>query len=248
MAKKQATDRWMAAFLDGRLPEMFDWNLPKITLDGCLAVIRELAETGDRPVNMKLAVWAGVTSINTKLAYNGNAVRALARYVDSNLPDSFDALKQALAGTSFGMVGLHYKAIQAAERLEQEGKLPAVPQDSWTVAQWMDWRRQTVKLYGVDYKVASFIGLLCCPETCPLVPVDRWVMRRLGLGYDAPKSQAQYFEAERMVIAERDAAGHSNLPAGAWHWYKWSEARQAANAEPASEYPESHASLSPRWY
>lgn len=235
---------------------VWDWNRPLITIEGCLEVARELAETGDRPLNFKLACWAGITSINTKLAWNGRAVRRLARYVHDSLPDDFDGVAAIFRGTSFGMLGTHYDGIKGIERLAAEGKLPAVSQDSWTHDRWIAWRDEMVKLPGVGYKVASMIGLVCCPLTCPLVPVDMWVMRRLGLpGDKSPGNKGPYEAVERMVIAERDAAGYSHLPACVWHWYKWSQARQACvdartgkSYETPAERPESHADLSPRDY
>lgn len=252
LTSKEIEARWQAAFKAGTMGDMFDWSLPAITLDGCMEVIQELANTGDKSNNMKLACWAGVTSINTKLVYNGNATRLLSRFVDSALP-GYDELKALFKseGTKFGCMPSVYESMKEIETRYADKTLPEMPQATWTFAQWDTWRDEMVKLPGISYKVASFIGLLLHPLTCPLVPVDRWVMRRLNKSHGSvPQGKLAYTKVEDIVRDERDKAGHDNLPLGAWHWYKWSQARQAAgpNIEVASVKPESHSNLSPRWY
>lgn len=252
MAKQSKQDLlWQADWRAGTMQRRFDYKRATITIDGCMATIHELADTGNQQPSMLLAIWAGLTSINTKLTANGNATRLLVRFLDADSLPAYDDLKLLFkqAGTGFGCLPQVHEWLVASHALAKAGKLPEMPHDGWSVEQWQAWRDEMHKLPGVGWKVASFIGLLLCPLTCPLVPVDRWVMRRLNQGHgDVPTARAKYLRIEAMVIAERDAAGYSHLPAGTWHWFTWSRARQAAGAETASERPESHAALSPRDY
>lgn len=242
---------WQAAYRNGTMAQLFNWQRASITLDGCMATIHDLADTGERPNSLLLACWAGLTSINTKLEYNGNATRVMARFVDADQLPTYDGLKKLFkqANTKFGCMPAIYAAMVAIHDLHKAGKLPETPRDSWTLEQWQAWRDEMHELPGVGWKVASFIGLLLCPLTCPLVPVDRWVMRWTGQGHgDVPQARARYLAVENLVRQHRDADGHSNLPLGVYHWFKWSQARQAASAETPAERPESHNLLSPRDY
>ena len=227
----------------------FDRAKPEITLDGCLEVIHNLAQAGARNVHPLLACWAGVMSIQQELAKNGKAVRILSRLLDEGLPEDYDAVHEILKPARVAFLSTHFNGLVGIQQAYREGRLPEMPEDDWTIEQWEAWREDMTKLPGVGRKVASFIGLLVCPETCPLVPVDRWVMRRFGFAEDAsPKSKVAYEFVEGLVREERDRNGHASLPLGAWHWFKWSEARQAAGAETPRERPECHCALSPRDY
>lgn len=228
-------------------------HTPLITLEGCLEVIRELDEAGSKTPSVKLALWGAALSPSKELASNGLQARKLALYVENRLPDgsTYEAREQfrewLQQGTGGGIMRDHIIAIFAIEQAELEGKLPEMPQADWSLSRWLAWRNEACKIRGIAEKTASFAGLLLQPMHCPLVPVDRWVMRRLGYDHDTP-TKKEYPVVCNQVAEERDRDGHGSLPLGAWHWYKWSEFRQAVGAETLSERPESHRNLSPKWY
>lgn len=220
-----------------------------ITLDGCWQTISELAQAGSKPASVKLALWAAILSIQTKLEPNGKQTRVMAPFVHAPLPANRKELTAWLcSGTGSGVMPNQITGLYAVEQLERDGRLPAMPQPDWTLERWQAWASEVEKIFSLGRKTARFAGLLLAPLTCPLLPVDMWVMIRLGYDHDAPTSTKEYRAVEQQVIAERDRNGHSDMPLGAWHWFKWSEIRQECGAETVSERPESHALLSPCWY
>lgn len=219
-----------------------------ITLTGCLEVIRELAETGEQEPSVKLALFAAALSPQKKLALNGKQTRVMAAFVHDKLP-SRDKLRAWLTGKGKGYVtDNQLDSLYAIEAAEQSGTLPDCPQDDWSLEDWQAWAADCERLHGIGQKTARFAGLLLRPLSCPLCPVDTWVMTRLGYDHDTPRNRTEYLDIERLVLEERDRNGHSDLPLGAWHWFKWSEIRQECGAEKLSERPESHKDLSPAWY
>ena len=218
-----------------------------LNLDATLIVARSLKVPG-KQASVKFACWSAVLSPQKRLSWNCLQAQALLPYVDRPLPQSPERVLAILrAGHPFCTRKLaeYVLAIEAAERRGELDELAVMPT---TRAGWLVWRQAVKRLPGMGWKTASFAALLLWPDTCPLIPVDTHVCNRLGLSALKGKlgNYKVYRYIERLVWREWFTSGrrHECSPAE-WHWYKWSEWRQATGDEPVSDWPESHAGLSP---
>jgi hypothetical protein len=218
-----------------------------LSLANTQATADELYQPGAIP-SIKLAFWGAALSPQKKLSWNIAQVRALLPYVSHPLPQDVNAVWHILrAGHAF-ISRQQAKSILGIERAEREGLLADLAKMPTTYAGWLQWRLAAVKLPGISYKTASFAALLLWPNECPLIPVDSHVCARLGVKelYKSIGNYKVYRWIERQVLHEWHKSGHRHdCSPAVWHWYKWSEWRQATGDEPITDFPESHAGLSP---
>lgn len=200
----------------------------------------ELAETGGKPRNVKLAIWAGILSANNGLERNGRQVRLVARFAETQANEQ--QLRAALRREGY-ITGQQINGMLEAQALYHAGKLDWLLDmpDSWQA--WVAWRDKLAKLYSVGYKVASFIALLLYPLDCPFAIIDRHVIRRLNIR--GPRSgklvaalKEKSYKAWEQKIAAEAAQASCEYPLGIWHWYTWEQQRN-----PQATSAESHAAL-----
>ena len=217
----------------------------------------KLAGSEGQP-NLKFALQIAALSPQKSVRQNACAAEVLARYVESGLPESRESLRRELARNGSGMVyGTMIDACYWAELMDRTGLLDPykrVPQGYEAWVSWRDGLRELLRGHGFGYKVISFAGLIYAPLECELVPVDRHVLARLGITSrtgrplsSSPQSRHMYLTIERMVRAERDAAGKSGVPLGLWHWLRWEQWRESTGASRAwGDGLDEHAKLSCR--
>lgn len=215
-----------------------------------LAAVQRAADELYRPgyvPSVKFALWAACLSPQKRLTWNTKQAEALRPYVDRPLPqDPARVLDILRAGHPFA-TSAQARYVLAIEQAEREGVLDDLEQQPTTYAGWLLWRHAATKLPGISWKTASFAALLLWPNECPLIPVDTHVCDRLGLkGLKAALGSYKVYRwVERQVLHEWYPHRAECPSPAVWHWYKWSEWRQATGDEPVSDQPESHAGLSP---
>lgn len=231
-----------------------------VTLDNVILGANDLA-SGGRRASVKFALWIAACSANQGLEENGRMARVLAQYVRGGLPDR-ETLTAELLAVKCNLYGTMLDAIYHAEMLEQAGELRAYGVRPRTRAGWLAWRDRLHALYhdqsgahGMAWKTISFAALILWPTACELVPVDRFVMARLGettktgKPKGSPQVRATYLKIEGYVRSERDALGFGLVPLGLWHWLTWEQWRQQVGASLGmGGQAQSHAALSCRAY
>ena len=219
-----------------------------LNLEHTLNTARRLYGDGSARPSVKYALWCAVLSPQKRLSWNVKQAETLLPYVDRPLPQSAERVLDILrAGHPFCTRKLaeYVLAIEAAERRGELDELAVMPT---THTGWLVWRQAVKRLPGLGWKTASFAALLLWPCECPLIPVDTHVCDRLGLSAlkGALGNYKVYRYVERLVLSEWCQSGHRHeVSPAVWHWYKWSEWRQATGDEPVSDWPESHDGLSP---
>jgi hypothetical protein len=199
--------------------------------------------------SLKYALWAVSLSPQKKLAWNRMQAKALLPYVYKPLPQDVNAVWEILrAGHPF-VSRNNARYILKIEQAERDGRLADLVNMPTTYHDWLAWRLAVVGLHaGISYKAASFVALLFWPLDCPLIPVDIHVCTRLGLPramyLASSRNYKVYRLIEKMVLHEwyRSGYRHAISPA-IWHWFKWSEWRQATGDEPVSDRAETHEGL-----
>jgi hypothetical protein len=201
--------------------------------------------------NLKYALWAASLSPQKRLSYNILQAEALLPYIDRPLPQNNEAVFNLIRSAHPFVSHSNAKYILAIEAAERDGRLDELSHMPTTYHDWLAWRLAVVSQFkGISFKAASFVALLMWPLDCPLIPVDSHVVARLGLPKSmylaSSKSYKVYRLIEKMVLHEWYKSGYRHLVSPAvWHWYKWSEWRQATGDEPISDECESHCGLSP---
>lgn len=219
------------------------------TLDGAWAAARELRDVnGGRP-DIKLALWAAALSASRSLDVNADLYQPLR--TGAPLPQDPAAVLSLLkAGHGF-VCANDARHILYAEWADREGLLDPYRECPGTLAEWRAWRQGLYEIlagHGWNLKTISFAGLLMWPTRCPLVPVDRHVMARLGhtaREYKRLSKCPKLYQAIEQEVAEEWLAAGQPRTLGVWHWYKWSEYRQGKRRETPGDAVESHARLSP---
>lgn len=218
--------------------------------------------------SVKLAIAAAILSANNRLDRNGWQVCALRAYMqthDGRLPSNVETIKRITRDAGYEASGPHCDALIELEQRAQAGELVELAHKPTTALEWLLWRQAATTFRGLGWKTASFAALLLWPFSCPLVPVDRHVVKRLAamgklskfgmtadevyhkLGGSTTRAYKTYRCVERLVGNEKLRNGYQGSTA-LWHWYKWSEWRQIIQAEITSDDCESHVNMSAYWY
>lgn len=221
-----------------------------LTLASTQDVAQELYTPG-HTASLKYALWGASLSPQKKLSANIKQAQTLLPYVNKPLPQDVDAVYEIIrAGHPFCSRN-NAKYILKIEAAERDGLLAELSVMPTSLHDWLTWRQAIVGLRaGLSFKATSFVALLMWPDKCPLIPVDSHVCSRLGLSkavYLAiSKNYKLYRWVEKQVLHEWYTSGHrTECSPAEWHWFKWSEWRQATGDEPVNDRPETHNGLSP---
>jgi hypothetical protein len=220
-----------------------------LTLTSTQEVAQELYQPG-RVASLKYALWAASLSPQKRLGWNIAQARTLLPYLDKPLPQDVEKVWAILrAGHPF-VSRNNARAILKIEQAERDGRRAELARMPTSYHDWLAWRLAIVGMHaGLSYKAASFVALLMWPDQCPLIPVDSHVCARLGvksLYVASSRNYKVYRWIERQVLREWYRSGHrQEVSPAVWHWFKWSEWRQATGDEPVNDRPESHNGLSP---
>lgn len=237
-------------------------------IDCAISMVHAGGQDNHLVPNVKFALAAAILSANNRLDRNGWQMHALRQYAMSHngqFPLSSETVKRITRDAGYEASAQHAAFIPALERMAQAGELVELAHKPTTALEWLLWRQAAETVKGIGHKTASFAALLMWPFDCPLVPVDRHVVARLGytgrlvhfnatadeiyraLGGSTGRAYRTYRRVERLVGNEKVLSG-VKVSTGVWHWYKWSEWRQATHAETVGPMAESHDLLSPYWY
>lgn len=215
-----------------------------ITLEMVAEAATELIE-GNQPPCLLYALWAGILSPQKPLGMNARQAHALRRYVKRGLPtDDPERLIHLIRkrGGDGWVYRAHAEAIINADYLYRSGQISHLERMPSSLREWIRWRHEMVRIPGVSWKVASFIGFIMWPFHCPFVPVDSHVASRLGelplyragkLSRKSRPGYRTYRSLERRVYAEWRAAGRL-APIGLHHWYEWELERNPEGTEVGS--------------
>ena len=199
--------------------------------------------------SLKYALWGASLSPQKKLEINIKQAQTLLPYLHSPLPQDVEKVFEIVRTAHQFCSRNNAKYILKIEQLEREGLLTDLSVMPTSYHDWLAWREAIVALCpGVSYKATSFVALLMWPDKCPLVPVDSHVCARLGLKHllQSASSYKVYRWIEKQVLHEWHTSGHRHdYSPAVWHWFKWSEWRQATGDEPVNDRPETHNGLSP---
>lgn len=220
-----------------------------LTLASAEHAARDLYQPG-MAASLKYALWAASLSPQKRLSFNIRQARALLPYLNRPLPQDLEAVYQILRAAHPFVSHNNARYILKIEAAERDGRLEDLARMPTTYHDWLHWRLAIVGLRaGLSYKAASFVALLMWPEQCPLIPVDSHVCARLGvkdLYIASSRSYKVYRWIEKQVLHEWYHSGHRHdVSPAVWHWYKWSQWRQATGDEAISDQAESHVGLSP---
>lgn len=236
-----------------------DYSRALVTLDGTRqAASMMLAYRNHQGrASLRLAVWGAIVTPQTELGLSARMLHALRPWAMGGLPSDDNDAIETVACAMFDAIGtdnmcrLFAGRIVKASRQIETGKfdrLLDMPAQG-DMAAWQAWRDLARKLSGIERKTASMVAMVLWPFESMLVPVDTHVCGRLGRddAYAHLASKRTYNAIESMVVAEwRDAGQPCGL--ALWHWYKWSQRRQAVGIETPSVIPESHELLSPYYW
>lgn len=221
-----------------------------LSLVNTQAVARELYTQGDE-ASVKYALWSAALSPQKRLGWNILQAQALLPYIHKPLPQDVESVWQILRSAHPFVSHAQARAVLKIEAAERAGILDELSKMPTSYHDWLAWRLAVVGLHaGLSYKAASFAALLLWPDQSPLIPVDSHVCARLGLDRHTYLASSRNYKVyrwiERQVLHEWYVSGYRHeVSPVIWHWYKWSEWRQATGDEPVSDYPETHNGLSP---
>lgn len=219
-----------------------------ITFDQTLRDAQQITQGHTGPKVVKFALWIAALSAQQSLANNARLAKALRPHVNGHF-ESIEDVYKILKPCRANLNGCHLNAIMRAQELEEFGLLDDLEHIGTTRQEQIAWRekvRVLMRGFGMGWKTISFAALLLDPLHCELVPVDVWVLTRLG--FDTTDTRARYFYhlVEDMIQTERAGEGKSHIPLGLYHWWKWLDYRDSKGATLDISGFDSHADLSPR--
>jgi hypothetical protein len=187
----------------------------------------------------KLAFWNACLSARNRLERNVEQALIMREYVNRPLPLDRDVLKSRLKP----ILGRTLDALYEIERLWNAGIIHF--NTGTTIEEQEAWRvSMSSVIPGMGYKTVSFALHIYAPNTCHLLTIDCWHIRRLGEMYGpiSPKTYVAYEKRLRLDIQELQWQEGGNYPPIVYAACLWQRERQV-HSQQGEDYP-SHAGLS----
>lgn len=166
-----------------------------ITLDATEQAMASLVIKGKRP-SIKLAFWSACLSTRNRLDNNCRQTQVMRQYVDRPLPVNRDELKVQLGA----LLSRTLNALYEIEKLYNAGIIHFNTGSTFEEqAHWRD--SMAAAIPGMGMKTVSFALHIYSPDTCKLLTIDCWHLRRLQVT-DTTLTRKQYLTYEQEIMGD----------------------------------------------
>lgn len=163
-----------------------------ITLDATEQAMSGLKIAGKRP-SIKLAFWSACLSTRNRLDNNCRQASIMRQYVDRPLPVNRDELKSQLGA----LLSRTLNSLYEIEALFNAGIIHF--NCGSTFESQSHWRDSMVAaIPGMGMKTVSFALHIYSPDTCKLLTIDCWHLRRIGVT-DTTIRRGEYLRYEQEI-------------------------------------------------
>lgn len=212
----------------------------EVSLLATAQAMQELVIPGKTP-NGKLAFWNACLSTRNPLDRNCRQALVMRGYVNRPLPVNHDDLRGQLGA----ILTRTLESLYEIEKLWNAGIIHF--NTGSTFDEQSRWRDSMVAaIPGMGMKTVSFALHIYSPETCLLLTIDCWHLKRLGASKQAiRRNDYLYYEQalrdDCVELAQEEGTGY---PAIVYAACLWERTRKYFGASQCEEGYQSHAGLS----